>query len=72
MLTSHTSNATVWARGAVRELVVIFGHMAAAVLKLPEDSKDVLLVHKYTKAEGIARVEPAETLSLEVSFSVIC
>lgn len=38
-----------------------------ATLSLPEKtSKDLLLVYKYTKAEGIAKLQTAENLALEV------
>ncbi|CDH50904.1 aminoacyl trna synthase complex-interactingmultifunctional protein 1 [Lichtheimia corymbifera JMRC:FSU:9682] len=39
-----------------------------ATLSLPEKtSKDLLLVYKYTKAEGIAKLQTADNLALEVS-----
>lgn len=39
-----------------------------ATLSLPEKtSKDLLLVYKYTKAEGIAKLQTAENLALEVT-----
>ncbi|KAI7859200.1 hypothetical protein BDC45DRAFT_497121 [Circinella umbellata] len=42
--------------------------MAAAILKLPENSAtEVLLVYKYTKAESVANIETATDVSLEVS-----
>ncbi|KAI9493498.1 hypothetical protein BDB00DRAFT_823316 [Zychaea mexicana] len=40
----------------------------AAVLRLPESAaKDVLLVYKYTKSQGVAKLETATDISLEVS-----
>ena len=46
--------------------------MAAAILKLPENSAtEVLLVYKYTKAESVASLETATDVSLEVRMTFL-
>ena len=46
--------------------------MAAAILKLPENSAtEVLLVYKYTKSESVASLETGTDVSLEVRMTFL-